>query len=1529
MQEIKVRIVSNSGLTTRRAVVSTEGQVTHIHAEPNSHIQFYSDGKIINGDQKIDGKNIKLTKVGPNLVVEVEGKSVLEVSDFFTTDGATLDGSSWSFPQSEGLMQSSTGVVATPEATAAMTPITPAITPAAGGISWGNALAGVAGVSALGGHGGAAAAAAGAAGGDSYTAAPSTIISGIITAGPVLGSGHDLSVNLYNGSGQVLASNVFVNTQGRFSVDVGSYRGAVVAKVVNSGNGFDYTDEFTGLGKNLNATFLAVGDVTNSTLTLNINPLTSVAAQKSGLAANGTGVVTSTSVNTANADVATAFGVTNITGTDPVTTLENVGPNKYDPLTNGRSNAESIGALLAAFSGADSDNSGDSQKTIDDMVAALSGNSLSASGLAQLIAGSRTTAPSVAIDILRTTVQDILGINTNHIIPATIVQLTALDNISQGAENNNAALTLADFADAGVTGITASNLASINDALNSPYISGTMVDTVAELQMLIDSYNAILNAADGVDNMAPISTNVSAAQYALIVGAGLNVSILNMASLLSDTVDIKNTTDVDTVAKLQGLAFLAGKVLTQAATGTQSISMAEFMALGIDPTVLTPGRAAKLSADIANVGISNVDTLAKLTAFIDTTVATPTFTLVTDTGNHTLGSQTDNYTSAGTFSVVGLESGATWEFSTDGVNWSGPFTASTTTFTVSPGTYASGDIQVRQTDLALNVSTSAVNATSVVIDTTAPLATSQITDISKDSGTLGDFVTNDTSLFISGSNSALGNNETVQVSVDNGATWHNTSAVKATSWTYDNTAQPFGIGSFTLQTRVIDDADNVGTTSAQSLTITAVGAIATSRIKGISDDAGIVGDYVTNDTTLVISGDNTALNFGDVVQISLDNGSTWFNTQSLSANTWEYDNSANPMKSGSYVLQTRVMDSFGVNGVAYSQNVAIITRTPVTPSFAISIDTGSSTLGSSSDGITANGLVSVSGIEPTGTWQYSFNGGKSWSAVQSSSVTSFVLNPGNYGIGAVRVRQTDLATNIGTAAQNAAAIVVDTIAPTIDLDSGASANRTVSVTDVNTFATAGVAINTATTSVVEASNSVANVQVAFSTLYNGANEVLRIDTTDIQANGDFLPSTVSDGINTWGSSYDSTSHTFTFALSSGSAATNAQAQTLVQSLAYRDTTVPDTSMGDSADWTLINATVTANTLAAPDSAMTAEVVTLNASTANADMQRTFTGLSASTAYTYSFWAKLGTATNIDVVVTDGSGWNTLAGEKQYTSADGLSTTGWTKLSHTFTTDSSGQASVYLGANSETGLATQSAGTVDLWGARLHLAGETYTRTISVSATDSAGNTGAASTTTINITGTTPLMLDLNGDGIHTVGLSAGVVFDVDADGTRQATGWSDGQDGLLVLDLNHDGVINDGSELFGSGTTLNATVTSTSNSSKAIDGYAALAQYDRDSNGLSNGVIDSQDTVFNQLQVWIDTNVDGITNAGELKTLAELGVKSLSLATTKGTATENGNAALLQSTWTDAQNNTHALADWTLNTVAMPVALPVEVHKVL
>ncbi|WP_243042367.1 calcium-binding protein [Dyella sedimenti] len=148
----------------------------------------------------------------------------------------------------------------------------------------------------------------------------------------------------------------------------------------------------------------------------------------------------------------------------------------------------------------------------------------------------------------------------------------------------------------------------------------------------------------------------------------------------------------------------------------------------------------------------------------------------------------------------------------------------------------------------------------------------------------------------------------------------------------------------------------------------------------------------------------------------------------------------------------------------------------------------------------------------------------------------------------------------------------------------------------------------------------------------------------------------------------------------------------------------------------------------------------------------------------------------------------------------------------------------------------------------------------------------------------PLALDLDGDGKITTSAEsnwAGALFDNDGDGIRTASGWVGSNDGLLVRDLDGNGAIDNGRELFGDQTVLR-------NGQHAATGFEALA--DLDSNG--DGVIDASDEAFASLRIWRDRNGDGISQAGELSTLDELGIVSLSLAHASANTSVDGGAVV-------------------------------------
>ncbi|MEW6352264.1 MAG: hypothetical protein AB1646_24705 [Thermodesulfobacteriota bacterium] len=172
------------------------------------------------------------------------------------------------------------------------------------------------------------------------------------------------------------------------------------------------------------------------------------------------------------------------------------------------------------------------------------------------------------------------------------------------------------------------------------------------------------------------------------------------------------------------------------------------------------------------------------------------------------------------------------------------------------------------------------------------------------------------------------------------------------------------------------------------------------------------------------------------------------------------------------------------------------------------------------------------------------------------------------------------------------------------------------------------------------------------------------------------------------------------------------------------------------------------------------------------------------------------------------------------------------------------------------------------------------------------------------------MLDLDGDGIETTvegrSWSEGrAFFDLNTDGFAERTGWIAGDDGLLVLDRNGDGIINDGKELFGSGTPL-------SGGGTAPNGFQALA--DLDSN--HDGRIDATDEAFSALRIWIDYEEDGLCEPYQLFSLQDVGIASINLTPTgDGAGTDaQGNTQERTGTFTWADGSTGQMAEYTFDT---------------
>lgn len=176
----------------------------------------------------------------------------------------------------------------------------------------------------------------------------------------------------------------------------------------------------------------------------------------------------------------------------------------------------------------------------------------------------------------------------------------------------------------------------------------------------------------------------------------------------------------------------------------------------------------------------------------------------------------------------------------------------------------------------------------------------------------------------------------------------------------------------------------------------------------------------------------------------------------------------------------------------------------------------------------------------------------------------------------------------------------------------------------------------------------------------------------------------------------------------------------------------------------------------------------------------------------------------------------------------------------------------------------------------------------------------------------PLILDLDHDSIETLSTSQAIHFDHDGNRFAETTGWVAPDDGLLVWDRNGNGVIDDGSELFGN-------YASDASGSRAANGFIALAALDDN----HDGKIDAADAAFSQLRVWKNADSNATVSNGELLTLDAAGVQSLNLAYVGQSLTDaQGNQLLQTGSYVGSDGATHAMVDaWFATDTARTVDL--------
>ncbi len=378
---------------------------------------------------------------------------------------------------------------------------------------------------------------------------------------------------------------------------------------------------------------------------------------------------------------------------------------------------------------------------------------------------------------------------------------------------------------------------------------------------------------------------------------------------------------------------------------------------------------------------------------IDTSVAAPTLALASDTG----ANASDGISRVGTVNVMLAADVAGWEYRTGGsAAWT---SGSGFSFTLGPGSYAAGEIQVRQTDTAGNLSAAGSNAGAITIRDAAPAPSFAL---ASDTGAdAGDGITK------------IG---TVNVGVDAGATWEY--RTKGGAWIAGTgTSFTLGAGSWDIgdvEVRQTDLAGNLSATKSNGAAIVVDQSVVAPGFALANDTGASAADGLSSDGTIDVS-------------LAADVAGWEYRTSSSGA--WNAGSGTSfTLAPGSYAIgevQMRQTDLAGnLSFVSANLSSLQIIAAPPAPSMALASDSGVSAI----DGITRNGSVAVTLAAGAVSWEYRTSATGTW---QAGSGTSFTLAPGQYAAGAVQVRQTDGAGSTSAAGSNAGAITVDTTAPLV------------------------------------------------------------------------------------------------------------------------------------------------------------------------------------------------------------------------------------------------------------------------------------------------------------------------------------------------------------------------------------------------------------------------------------------------------------------------------------------------------------------
>ncbi len=502
-------------------------------------------------------------------------------------------------------------------------------------------------------------------------------------------------------------------------------------------------------------------------------------------------------------------------------------------------------------------------------------------------------------------------------------------------------------------GLTVTGNAEPGSTVTVTYPDGSTETVTADVD---GSYSATTSVPQTSGNVSASATDAAGN-----TGAGTTSEYVDGTAPLAPSVVVNANTDGTLV--VSGSAEAGSEVsvtfpdgstqtVTANAAGTYSVTSASAQGSGEATAVASDAAGNSSASSSAHYALATISAVSADAGLDGDFITNDNSLLVTVT--------LDGELNAGDTVQVSLDGGNTWH---DAVaQGDGTYVFDNSASELGDGTYV---FMARV--LGSEGNASLVGTQAVEIDTQGPSASLTITfdGISDDNGYLsGDYVTNDSSLGFHGTLSEpLGDGERVQISLDGGATWQD-AEVDSGTWSFDNTGVELADGDYDVQVRVVDEAGNLGNSASQKVVIDTQGPSADLSITldAISSDSGALGDdLVTSDNTLVFSGSLSAeLGEGEGVEISLDNGLTWYRA-TVDGTGWVYDHQGQVLADGQYTVQARVVDDAGNIGQTNSRDVVVDTEAPAFTDAVIDLDDSSDNGSSASDNTTSVITPSITG----------------------------------------------------------------------------------------------------------------------------------------------------------------------------------------------------------------------------------------------------------------------------------------------------------------------------------------------------------------------------------------------------------------------------------------------------------------------------------------------------------------------------------------------------------------------------------------